>query len=303
MKNLNKLMGIIAIIASIGAMVFGASVFAQGPAVGNFFNQTGQQAQDGDTGRGRGGGPRGGGNALQLDGVRAYVDDAVAEVLGLSVADLEAARQSGQRLNELAEAQGVDPADVRAAAEAARQDYLQQAVADGIITQEQADQVGQRQGRQGRQGRGNGRVNRGRPGQGARQGNILRQVEGANEQMQAAVANALGLTVEELQAARADGISLRELAEAQGIDITDLRAAKDAAFQDVVEQAVADGIITQEQADAIGERGNGPRGRGNGPRGNRPGGGPRDGGENNQPPTQEQLDGNTAFTLPNFNIF
>ena len=92
------------------------------------------------------------------------------------------------------------------------------------------------------------------------------------EAMKEVVADALGITVEELEAAKEDGTRLSELAEELGVPIEDVEAAVEAARAEAVAQAVEDGTITQEQADQIlsgefcnkGNRGN----RGNGPRGN-----------------------------------
>jgi hypothetical protein len=94
--------------------------------------------------------------------------------------------------------------------------------------------------------------------------------------LDALVAEALGITVETLEEAREEGKTIRDLVEELGLDATtvgeNLKAARIAAL----EQAVADGIITQEQADQILSH---PRaglpghGRARGPRGfGRPGG-------------------------------
>lgn len=67
----------------------------------------------------------------------------------------------------------------------------------------------------------------------------------------AILAEALGLSVDELEAALADGQSLADLMTAQGIDSATLMANAQAAYEAAVQQAVADGVITQAQADAI----------------------------------------------------
>ena len=93
----------------------------------------------------------------------------------------------------------------------------------------------------------------------------------------AVVADALGISVDELEAYREDGTRLPEIAEELGVDVEDVKAAVDAAKTDAVNQAVEDGTITQEQADQIlsgeGRRG-GPGGRGQGGRGPANGEGP-----------------------------
>lgn len=91
-------------------------------------------------------------------------------------------------------------------------------------------------------------------------------------------AEALGLTVDELEAALAGGQSMADLMAAQGLDSTALTANAQAAYEAAVQQAVADGVITQAQADAILDSDNfGLSGRGEF-RGFGPGGGHRRGG-------------------------
>jgi hypothetical protein len=93
-----------------------------------------------------------------------------------------------------------------------------------------------------------------------------------------AVANALGVTVEEVQAAKEDG-TFRELVEASGLTRDDLRTVVEEARQEMINQALADGVITQEQADQIQSRGPGGHRGGGRPGGNR-------GSGNGQPPAE-----------------
>ena len=72
--------------------------------------------------------------------------------------------------------------------------------------------------------------------------------------IRAAIAGALGITVEELEAAKEDGTTIEELAETQGVAIEDVEAAAKAEAIAQVNQAVTDGEITQEQADRLIER-------------------------------------------------
>lgn len=71
------------------------------------------------------------------------------------------------------------------------------------------------------------------------------------DEMHTAIAEALGLSVEEFDAARASGQTVWQIAETQGVSIETLQAAMQAAHADILEQAVADGTLTQEQADAM----------------------------------------------------
>lgn len=63
------------------------------------------------------------------------------------------------------------------------------------------------------------------------------------------IAQELGLTVDEVQTELASGITIVQLAENHDVAIEDLIAAASAAHQDYLNQAVADGWMTQEQAD------------------------------------------------------
>jgi hypothetical protein len=66
--------------------------------------------------------------------------DAAAEVIGIEASALRDALVSGQTIAEVAEANGVAVADVVAAMVADAQEHLAEAVADGRLTQEEADE-------------------------------------------------------------------------------------------------------------------------------------------------------------------
>jgi hypothetical protein len=74
-----------------------------------------------------------------------------------------------------------------------------------------------------------------------------------SEAAQAAAAEALGMTVEDLQTQLWAGASLADLAEAAGVDLQVVQAAVTAAHvqaaRDAIAEAVADGSITQANAD------------------------------------------------------
>ena len=83
-----------------------------------------------------------------------------ASILGMTVADLEAAKEAGQSKSELVEAAGLTMEEFKAAMQTAMIAEVNQAVFDGEITQEQADALIDRieNGRDGgRRGRGPGR--------------------------------------------------------------------------------------------------------------------------------------------------
>ena len=121
----------------------------------------------------------------------------------------------------LAEALGITLEQLQAARRTAMAAYLADAVTAGDITQEQADLALAKY--------------------------ALRDVI----DQKVLLAEALGMTEEELQAALNDGQSLSDLMTTQGIDADTLQTNMQAAYEAAIARAVADGVITQAQADAV----------------------------------------------------
>jgi uncharacterized protein (DUF433 family) len=181
---------------------------------------------------GRGGFGRGG-DALAM----------VAEQLGIEQAALVTELQAGKTIAQLAEEKGVSTADIVAAVIAARQEMLTSAVEAGTLTQAQADaRLALLQADAEAMldktftfsdGRG--------PGMGG---------FGGGDGVLAIVAEQLGIEqaalVTELQA----GKTIAELAEANSVSTDDIVAAIVATHQERLDAAVAEGRLTQEQADA-----------------------------------------------------
>ena len=250
------MVGLIALTSAAGATV----AFAQDDVTG-----TGnvpalvQQVQQEDAPEDGPRGNRGNGELRELASQVFDKDEmkaVVADALGLTVEELDAAKEAGTKLPELAEAQGVEVEDVKAVVQAYRETAVADAINAGIITEEQGEQL---LGHEGRRGGKHGR-------RGGRFGGIVDR-----DVVQATVADTLGITVEELEAAKEAGTSIEDLAAENGVDVETIREAVDAVKAEAVQQAVEDGTITQEQADQIlsgegrqGRRG-GPRGGGNGP--------------------------------------
>lgn len=143
-----------------------------------------------------------------------------------------------QKAEYLAAALGITVEELSTAMENARAAALEQALVDGDITQEQYDLIQARQ---------------------ALKDFIDRE---------AIMAEILGVTVEELDAAKENG-TVRELVEATGLTNEELREAAKAAHDAAIEDAVEAGVITVEQAEALEDapvrrRGQG-RGNGRGP--------------------------------------
>jgi len=128
-----KTLGVIAVVAIVGVLGVTAIVSAQGPETGVPF----------------GGWHRGGpgfapmGGILHSEEMEEEMHAAIADTLGLSVEEFDAARAEGQTLWQIAEAQGVDVTDVWAAMDEVRAQAIQQALDEGLITQEQADWMSQ----------------------------------------------------------------------------------------------------------------------------------------------------------------
>jgi len=121
----------------------------------------------------------------------------------------------------LAEALGISIEELQAAQQQSYSAALDQAVENGDLTAEEADQMRAQQ---------------------ALKGYIDRE---------ALQAEALGMTVEELQAARDAGTSMADILTEQGLTSAEFRTALQAAYEAAVQQAVDDGVITQEQADLV----------------------------------------------------
>jgi hypothetical protein len=157
----------------------------------------------------------------------------------------------------LAQELGISVDQLQAAEQAAETKALAQAVADGTLTQEQADLIAAK--------------------------HALREYV----DQKAIMAQALGMSVAELDAAHEAGQHLPEIIEARGLDEATVQAAVQQGYEAAVQQAVSDGVITQAQADQILS---GPAGRGFGP-GGKPGfRGPRGGARPEQAPAAPTAD-------------
>lgn len=138
---------------------------------------------------------------------------------------------------------GVSVDDLLAAREAARDAALDILVEKGDLTQDEADAI--------------------------RENAALQETLKAERD--AILADALGISVDELEAARADGQSLREIAEEQGIDPADLQLTLEIAYETRIQEMVDAGTLTAEQAQRLLDRVDhaphpGPRHNGNGQR-------------------------------------
>ena len=128
----------------------------------------------------------------------------------------------------MADALGVTVTELKDARQAAQQAALDQAVAEGVLTGEQAELMIARQA-------------------------LMQYIE-----YQELLSQALGIDLSDLEAARESGESLKYLFG--DLEPAEVKDALQSAYEDAVDQAVADGVITGTQADQLQE--NGFRGRG-----------------------------------------
>lgn len=183
--------------------------------------------------------------------LRLTIAASVALLVGLGAAGAVAAnkilspsQESKAVIDDAASRLGVTPAALTDALKQALKSRIDAAVASGRLTKEQADALKQRVdanefpllGMGGFRGHGMGGPGFDRPGRG---------------QAFSAAASYLGLTKTELQAQVASGKTLAEIAKAQGKSVSGLVDAMVTAVEKSIDQAVADGRLTKEQASAI----------------------------------------------------
>jgi len=151
-------------------------------------------------------------------------------------------RDAAQRLN-------VTPGELRSALEGAFGDQLDQAVKDGKLTQQQADQIKQQIARYGLPL--GGPMGPGGPGHGLAFGFRGPGGPGPLGAGLDAAASYLGLTRAELGRQLRNGRSLADVARAQGKSVDGLEQALLDAARTQLDRAVSDGKLTSDQRDQI----------------------------------------------------
>lgn len=232
----------------VALVIFGAGfIFAQTQnvfaATSAFMSMTGRMGDrngygimhGGPGGRGMMGGGRGGYGVI-----RDYVEEALAAKLDITVADLEKEAATGKSLYQIALDHGTNEADVDTLLSEVHKTAFDKAVAEGLLTQEQADaMLAKMQGNWQNLG-GMGRGGMGRGG-----------MHPIHEYVEAALAEKLDMTVEELEKEAAAGKTLYQIALDHGIAEADMQSVFTEIHKIALEKAVADGTLTQEQADAM----------------------------------------------------
>jgi hypothetical protein len=154
----------------------------------------------------------------------------LAEALGISVEELEAASETAReaggesdtdRETLLAAGLGITVDELEAAQDVAFESALDHAVEDGKLTEEEAAQK-------------------------QAEHDLVDYID-----REALLADVLGITVEELESARDEGVKLPELLEELGVDKKSVREELDVAYEAAVTQAVDEDVLSQEQAEVI----------------------------------------------------
>ncbi len=173
--------------------------------------------------------------------------ESLTDILGLSSDELREQFSEGLTVAEIAEEQGISSEDLVSALVAAVNQRIDEALAEERIDAEQAEErlanveeriesfINREPGEGGRGDHGEGR--RGRFAN--RGGHLSDAIE------------SLGLTREDVQAGRADGKTLAEIAAEQGVSEQDLIDALVAEMTDAVDEALAEGKIDADRAEEL----------------------------------------------------
>jgi hypothetical protein len=200
----------------------------------NVVNRT-RPAGEGEDGDGR---PhKGPGIGLKVEAAK------VAEVLGMTAEELKAGHEAGKSLATMAAEQGVDVQKVIDLLVTDAKARLAQAVTDGKLTQAQADERSANLVEHV-----TNLVNRTPPADGERGPKGPGHGPGMKANLDAA-ATALGITPEELRTELQAGKSLATIAGEKGVEVSKVVDALVADAKAHLAQAVADGRLTQAQAD------------------------------------------------------
>jgi hypothetical protein len=181
---------------------------------------------------------------------------AMAEALGMPATKLEQRLQEGERLLEIAQEQGLEADAFRLLMQEVREQVMEEAIAQGLIPEADADRMWRQVPEDGFGGRRPSRGFRGKLGPDHDEAGAL------HDAMKSALAEALGLSVDELQQQLADGATMRQIIEEQGLDPEAVHASLQEAREQAIAEALEEGLITQEQAERMLERNppHGPRG-------------------------------------------
>ena len=178
-----------------------------------------------------------------MDGAAPFATEGLAKVLGLTTTELNTQLQSGKSLADIAKAQNVDIADVKAQLLKDFSDKENAEVKTGEHTQAEVDaKIADFKTRL------DDMVNGVRPAGGPGMGGIGGRM-GVTPIASEAVAKALGLSSTELQTQLQSGKSLADIAKAQNVDVAKVKAAITADIKAHLDDEVKSGEHTQAEAD------------------------------------------------------
>ncbi len=175
-------------------------------------------------------------------GLRGARGEAVAEALGMTTDEVKAALQEGSTLAEIAATQNISEADLVSRLVAAAQAHIDERVASGDLTAEEAAEKSA-----GLQERATNAVN---ADPSERQGH--RGHKGHGQALET-LGEILGLTTDEIKEGFAAGQSIADMATAEGVDVDLVVDQLVAAAMERVDAAVEAGKIDAERAAEITE--------------------------------------------------
>jgi len=176
-----------------------------------------------------------------------YNSEVVAEFLGMSLEELRAAHEAGKTIQDLLLEKDISEEDFRQAMLEDLKERLDSAVADGKLTQEQADRMLENMENRPLDGFGMPRPPVGNWDDRPFFGDFDRDYQRGGF-----LSDLLGMTLDEIRQALKDGgKTIRDLFTEKGLTQDEVDSAMKSAMQERLQKAVEDGNLTQEQADTI----------------------------------------------------
>lgn len=171
----------------------------------------------------------------------------VATALGMTEAELRTELEAGKSIAQVAETKNIDLQVVVDALIAQHKAHIAEHVAEGKLTQAQADEkLANLEARVTEMVNATPFPMKGGPGGKGAHGGKMGHIKAASEE----VAAVLNLTTTELATQLREGKSLAAIAEAQDVDINKVKEVLTAEFKAHLDEEVAAGKHTQEEADA-----------------------------------------------------
>ncbi len=157
---------------------------------------------------------------------------AAVAIGGVATSAQEGEGPIGSFLSKVADKLGVSESELKVAIEEARDETIDEAVAEGRLTEEQAERLKERAADGGR---------------------LFPRFRRGHGHVMDAAADVLAMEKDDLVAELREGNSLADVAAVQGIGVDGFKAQLQAEVQADIDAKVADGTITQEQADRLSE--------------------------------------------------